>query len=420
LILSEKSMAIIGNGGAAIQSIKALRHSNYQGKIYLFSDHERPAYNPMLTSYYVAGKIPYENCFPYGNNFQIYEDYQVDLHLGSPVVELDTKKQKIVTGEGKKYYYDGCIIATGASAVLPSSMQSQQVKTLRTMDDAIALKNCLERGVIHRALVVGASMVGIKVVELLLAQGVRVSLADLAPQVFPLAAHPHCARLVEEYLQKKGVRLRLGTRIERIEDRGNQAEVLFAGGDEGELVDLVVMCIGVRPNLQFLDPDQIQIDQGIVVDEKMRSSVPNIFAAGDVAQGKNLLNGKKEIIGLWHNALYQGRTAGHNLAGKDDTYPGSIPQNITNFLGMVFTGIGEVRCGVTRETFINLGEGYGRLFWHSDRLIGANLLTTVPYVGMLRQFLVKNITKNDRLTLENGFSEDYWTSIINQLFPMYS
>ncbi|HHX50801.1 MAG TPA: hypothetical protein GX711_05120 [Clostridia bacterium] len=108
------------------------------------------------------------------------------------------------------------------------------------------------------------------------------------------------------------------------------------------------------------------------------------------------------------------------MAGKDDAYSGSIPQNITNFLGMVFTGIGEVRCGVTRETFINLGEGYGRLFWHSDRLIGANLLTTVPYVGMLRQFLVKNITKNDCLTLENGFSEDYWTSIINQLFPMYS
>ena len=117
----------------------------------------------------------------------------------------------------------------------------------------------------------------------------------------------------------------------------------FEGSTESEEADLLVMCIGVKANTGFIDRKQVAVDRGILVDGYMRTSMPGLYAAGDVAQGKNLLSGESEMIGLWNNARYQGRTAGRNMAGRNEFFPGNIPHNITHFMGMDFVGIGNVR-----------------------------------------------------------------------------
>lgn len=267
-------------------------------------------------------------------------------HLGSPVVELDTERQEIRASNGVSLQYSRCLVASGASPYLPpvTGIKGEGVYTMRTLEDALRLRQALKTNP-HRALVVGASMVGIKLVEVFYEAGMEVCLADLAPQVFPLAASPECAEIITRYLEGKGIKLRLGAGIAGIETAKHGLKAYFSDHEGSEEADLAVIAIGVRPNLQFLDPAQVKIDKGLVVDDHLRTSAPNLYAAGDVAQGTNLLSGEKENIGLWANASYQGRTAGRNMAGVADVYLGSIPHNIIYFMDMVFVGMGDVHRG---------------------------------------------------------------------------
>ena len=241
-----------------------------------------------------------------------------------------------------------------------------------------------------KALVIGASMVGIKVMELFYKAGVEVSLADLAEHIFPLAAHPECARIVEERLSQKGIKLRFGAGIEKVEETSRGIRAYFKGNTESEEADLLVMCIGVRANIGFIDRKRVAIDRGILVDEYMRTSMPGLYAAGDVAQGKNPLSGESEMIGLWSNARYQGRTAGRNMAGRNQFFQGNIPHNITHFMGMDFVGIGNVNDHDRTEKKYD-GRRYIQLFWQDGLLTGANFLDNTTDSGVIKNALIKGL-----------------------------
>ena len=231
----------------------------------------------------------------------------------------------------------------------------------------------------RKPLLIGASMVGIKLMELFYNAGVEVCLADLAQHIFPLAAHPECARVIEERLKQKGIKLRFGAGIEKVEETTRGVRAYFKDSTEGEEADLLVMCIGVKANTGFIDRKQVAVDRGILVDGHMRTNMPGLYAAGDVAQGENLLSGESQIIGLWNNARYQGRTAGRNMAGGNEFFPGNIPHNITHFMGMDFVSIGDVNSHDRMEKKYD-GKRYIQLFWKDGLLTGANFLDS--YYGI--------------------------------------
>ncbi len=387
-----KTMCILGNGGAAIEAVKALRQSDFTGDIHMISDSIWPAYNPMLTTYYVSGKIDFSAMFPFGYDRDFYTRHEVKLHLGSPAVKLDTKTKTVNSATGCTWHYDKCLVATGASPFLPpiEGIKNKNVYAMRTVEDALKLKDTLKQSP-KKGLVIGASMVGIKIVELLYNAGLEVCLADMAPCLFPLAAHKECACIIEERLVSKGIKLRFGAGIEKILEASGRLSGYFSDGEPPEEADIVVVCIGVRPNLGFIDKQQIELDRGIVVDEHMRSSNPDVYAAGDVAQGTNLLTGKKQIIGLWPNARYQGRTAGRNMAGREDTYSGTIPHNITHFMHMVFSGLGDLASGTRTETEQRNG-GYVQKAWDDERLVGVNMLdNSCADIGIIKSALEKSL-----------------------------
>ena len=112
----------------------------------------------------------------------------------------------------------------------------------------------------------------------------------------------------------------------------------FQNSADAEEADLLIMCIGVRANTSFVDRKHVESRQGILVDEHMQTSASGVYAAGDVAQGRNLLSGEQQIIGLWANARYQGRTAGRNMAGVAEEFAGNIPHCISHFMNMDFVG----------------------------------------------------------------------------------
>lgn len=382
-------ITVVGNGCAGVEAIKALRESGYRGEIHLLAEGDWPPYNPMLTTYFVAGKIGFEGLFPYGDNESLAKRYRVIIHPGSPVVALDAERRVVANRAGLEIRYDRCLVSTGASPVLPriEGIGSSRVYTMRTVEDALRLKQAFALRP-RRALVVGASMVGIKLVELFRDAGVEVCLADLAGQLFPLAAHPQCAQAIADRLMERGVRLRLGAAIQRIEDTATGVRAHFSDGGEGEEADLLVMCIGVRPNLGFLDRRQVELRQGVLVDERMRTSAEGLYAAGDVAQGRELLSGEQQVIGLLANARYQGRTAGRNMAGIPERHAGSIPHNITHFMGMDFVGIGDVRDHDRMDVETD-GRRLVMLFWREGHLVGANLLDSITESGIIKGVIIQ-------------------------------
>jgi NAD(P)H-nitrite reductase large subunit len=303
-------VAIIGYGCAAAECIKEIRKNRYAGEIHVFTDSKWPVYNPMFTTYYVAGKISFDRLFPYGKDDKFCRDYDVNVHLDSPVINLNAKERLITNQAGFKFNYGQCLIASGASPSLPQveNISSKKVYLIRTPEDAIKLKEALNKRP-EKALVIGASMIGIKLVELLYNAGIEVYLVDSADRIFPLIAHPEGSQIITDRLIKSGVKLKFGVNITQIEEHSAGIRVYF-NDNENLDTDLVISCIGVQPNIDFIDCTQVEVKQGTLVNEQMMTNISGLYAAGDVAQGKNLLTQTPQIIGLWANARYQGRTAG--------------------------------------------------------------------------------------------------------------
>jgi NAD(P)H-nitrite reductase large subunit len=388
---SGKNTVIIGNGCAGAECIKALRESGCNEKIHLFTGSRWPVSNPMLTTYYAEGKIGFDGLFPYGAGPEFYLRYGVDVHTESPVEVLDAEQKVVYAKSGIGLKYDQCLIATGAKPILPpvEGVGSERVYTLRTVEDAIRLKEAMAKKP-KKALVIGASMVGIKLVGLFYQAGMEVCLADLAQHIFPLTAHPECGRVIEERLAQKGIKLRFGAEIERVEETIRGIKAYFKGSTKIEEADLLVMCIGVQANTGFIDRKQVAVDSGILIDGHMRTNIPGLYAAGDVAQGKNLLSGRMQIIGMWNNARYQGRTAGRNMAGGNEFFPGTIPHHITHFMGMDFVSIGDVNDHDRTDKKYD-GKRYIQLFWKNRLLTGANFLDSFTESGAVKNALIKGL-----------------------------
>jgi NADPH-dependent 2,4-dienoyl-CoA reductase/sulfur reductase-like enzyme len=389
-------LAIIGSGGATVQALEAIRHSGYEGEIHLFTDQSEPPYNPMLLTYYLAGKIPLDQCFITGNNFNFIKKCKAHIHLSSPVVELNVREKTISNTRGERIRYQACLVSSGASPIKPSFFQSEfksdRVFTFRTLDDAIKLREILLQGP-KKMLIVGASMIGIKLVEIFQEADSEVYFADMASHVFPLSAHPDCAVLIENLLNQNHVNLLLSQKINFIEESKNKVRVSLTTSEIE--VDYVILCVGVKPNLDFLRPSDLLIDKGILVNEKMQASVDGVFAAGDVAQATNLLTQRQELIPLWSNACHQGRVAGSNMSGAEAVFPGSIPQNLTHFFNRFFVSIGDIRL---YDKVIKQMDHDSTLlsFKSKGETIGFNLLSIestekVNAVGVLRYEVIKNI-----------------------------
>ncbi|MGL6197380.1 MAG: NAD(P)/FAD-dependent oxidoreductase [Lachnospiraceae bacterium] len=384
-------LVVAGFGCAGYYGVKAMREAGHEGKIHIFTSDEAVA-NPMLTTYYTAGKLAREEMFPLGTVAEAVERYQLTLH-SEQVSSVDYLNHTITGEKGACCSFDRLLIATGASALVPPfpGANSSGVFTMRTPADSDALLKRLEKGSVTRAVIIGASMVGIKVVELLHKRGIECVLADLAPRIFPVASLPESAGEIESRLKKKGIALKFGRGIEAI-DTGDDGSLnaRFSGG-ESEACDLVVLCIGTRANTG-LAGESLQVNRGIVVDDHMQTSIPFVYAAGDCCEGRNRMSGETQIIGLWANAAAQGKTAGRNMAGVSTVYDGNIPHNITHFFDMDFIAFGDNRIQGTPFCFRS-GDGRTQLqtVFCNGRMSCLNLLDNYGISGILKHFFLKRI-----------------------------
>lgn len=414
-----KRYAIVGFGCAGYHALSALRQSDANAEIHVFSDLDQPPANPMLTTYYAAGRLPYDALFPFGDLSTISRRLSPTFHMGEPVTALDAGNRTLTWGDGAEMQFDAILLATGAMPVVPplGITVGRRVLCMRTVADAKLLRERLDQGDIHTVTVIGASMVGIKIVELCQEAGITCTLADLADRIFPLAAFPDVSQEIQRRLAEKGVALRFGAALSHVEETDRQVISYFS---EGEPLpsDLLVLCIGTRARVELAKAAGLTVNRGIVVNDSMETSAPGIYAAGDCCEGREIMSGGHQIIGLWANAAYQGQAAGHCMAGDPLIFSGNILHNITHFMGMDFVGLGDIRAqGDIYTVGKPTDSRYIEAVVSDGELRCVNLLDSYRISGVVKNYIMNRFCGNHAplptalrgMLAREGFTDQFLT-----------
>ena len=339
-----KRLAIVGFGGAGYNAAKAARSVSPDAEIDVYTDTDVGPYNPMLTTYYVKNAIAYDTLFPFGALEKIAQSLRLNIHTGCPVTGLLAQERAVELANGTRRRYDSILLSTGASALMPPipGIDLPGVLKMRTAADARLLKERIETGGLKDALVVGASWVGIKVIEDFYEKGIACTLVDGAKWIFPVAAFRETAQRIQADLDRKSVRQAYGQMLERIEREpdGRLAACMKCG--ERFSADTVVVCIGIRPNVGFLKGSGLEIGRAVRVDRKQQTNIPGIYAAGDCCEGFEMQSGTYKHVGVWANAQNQGRVAGINMAGGNEEFSSNLLLNLAHYLHVDFLSIGDI------------------------------------------------------------------------------
>jgi NADPH-dependent 2,4-dienoyl-CoA reductase/sulfur reductase-like enzyme len=339
-----KRLAIVGFGGAGYNAAKAARSVSPDAEIDVYTDTDVGPYNPMLTTYYVKNAIAYDTLFPFGALEEIAQSLRLNIHTGCPVTGLLAQERAVELANGTRRRYDSILLSTGASALMPPipGIDLPGVLKMRTAADARLLKERIETGGLKDALVVGASWVGIKVIEDFYEKGIACTLVDGAKWIFPVAAFRETAQRIQADLDRKSVRQAYGQMLERIEREPDGRLAACMKGGERFSADTVVVCIGIRPNVGFLKGSGLEIGRAVRVDRKQQTNIPGIYAAGDCCEGFEMQSGTYKHVGVWANAQNQGRVAGINMAGGNEEFSSNLLLNLAHYLHVDFLSIGDI------------------------------------------------------------------------------
>lgn len=380
--MPRRRLVVVGGGTAGINAIRTIREVDGDCDVTLVSD-ERP-YSRMVLPYYLEGTITRSHVFTLTP--PKLARLGVDVrHLGARAVGLDASGHELLLAGGVRLEYDALLIATGSSPADPavSGRDLPCVHSFWTLPQADALTEAV--GAARRVAVIGGGFVAFTMLNALLARGAEVTVIELAPRILPRMIDEAAATLVEHWLRSAGVSVRTGATVQAICQRGAGCEVVLADGQNVE-ADVVVMATGTRPNLGWLD-GLAETAGGVVVDGRMLTSLPDVYAAGDVAAGPDRVTGGHAIHATELTAMEHGRIAGANMAGRDVRYRGSVQANVLDVRGLEVVGFGD-RTGGGADSFASTkdrGVEYRRLFWAEggDRLTGAILVGRTEDVGMI-------------------------------------
>lgn len=314
-----QDIAIIGGGLAGAQAAEQLREGGYDGRITLVSDErELPYLRPPLSKDYLSGKADRDHVFVHPEPW--YRDHDVDLILGNAAKRLDIDEQRVHLADGEHLDYDALLLATGSSPrplTIPGVGLSG-VCTLRRLDDSDYLRTQLVRD--RRVVIIGAGWIGLEVASAARAAGSVVTMLEAADLPMARVLGPALGRYFADLHRAHGVDLRLGVRIEQLTGHhGHVTGVRLVDGTQID-ADLVVVGVGITPNVDLAADAGLEVDNGIVVDEHLRSSVSDVYAAGDVANAFHPLLRHHLRVEHWANARYQPAVAAQSMLGKNAVY----------------------------------------------------------------------------------------------------
>lgn len=309
-----RQIVIVGGGAAGFAAAEMLRRQDYRGSIVMLSnDAAAPVDRPNLSKDFLAGSAP-EDWLPLRPD-DFYTEAKIDLRLNTEVTAIDTSARHVVTSGGETIPYDRLLLATGAQPVrlqIPGIDQSH-VHVLRSVADSRAIIALAEGA--RRAVVIGASFIGLEVAASLRARNVEVHVVGLEQRPMERVLGPELGDFVRALHEEHGVIFHLGDTVTAIDGK----RAALKSGDVIE-ADIVVVGVGVRPRLGLAEKAGLAIDRGVTVDLFMETSVPGIYAAGDIARWPDPHSGENIRVEHWVVAERQGQTAARNMLGQQERF----------------------------------------------------------------------------------------------------
>jgi nitrite reductase (NADH) large subunit len=341
---------IIGSGPAALSAAATLRLTDPAARVTILSREAFPPYARMALPYLLAGRIEEKDLL-------LTPPAGAEILLGKEAVRVMPERKEVETAGGELFPYDRLLIASGASPKKPKipGVDLPFVITVRDLRD-VARMQALLKGKTGRALLAGAGPVGLETGDALHELGMAVTFVVSSSHILSQMLDQAAAAVVAGRLQEAGVEILTGDDIAAIGEKG---EVMLRSG-KTRICDLVIFGKGVEPSIAFLAGSGIAIDEGIAVNERMETNVPGAYAAGDAAQSRDIVSGKRRVNALWPVAVEQGRVAALNMVGIPAASPGSFARNIMHVFGLSIFAAGAGRAEQGYQPRTLSGPGFYR------------------------------------------------------------
>ena len=298
---------VIGGGTAGVNAMRTIRTEESEPSDMTLVSAEKP-YSRMVLPYYLDRSIAESHV--YTATAKVLAGWGVKTHLGRRAAALDTRASVCTLDDGTTIEYDDCLIATGSSPVrapVPGA-DGRGVHSFWTLDQAKSVLAEIAPG--GHVVMVGAGFIAFTILNSILALGAKLTIVEIAPRILPRMVDETGARLVADWLIRNGVSIRTGAQLVSIDEVGvgnrradvrGRKRLRFANGAD-LVADVVIMATGIRTNLEWLKDSGIVIERGIRVDAHLRSSVPTVYAAGDVAEGRDLVTGAPAVHAIERGA----------------------------------------------------------------------------------------------------------------------
>lgn len=375
---------IIGAGPAGVIAAETLRKTEPGCGIKLIGDEPEPPYSRMALPYYLNDKIDEAGTFLRKSD-GYFQSNDIEI-IQDRVTSLDTVKHCLQLEGMGEMNFDRLLIATGAHPVTPHvpGIDQEGIFTCWTLADARNIASRAKSG--SQVVLIGAGFIGCIILEALVSRGVKLTVVEMEDRMVPRMMNQTAGGMIRDWCQSNGLNILTSSKLDAIEKNNGQLQLQLE--NESSLkADTVIIATGVRSNTGFLDGSNIEVDEGILVNEFLQSSIPEIYAAGDVCQGMDFSTGQYSVQAIQPTAADQGRLAALNMCGRQIRHQGCINMNVLDTLGLVSASFGlweGIEGGESVELLDTERFHYLNLQFQEDTLIGAQSLGLTQHVGVIR------------------------------------
>lgn len=362
---------IIGNGIAGVTAAETIREYDLSGTIAIVSHEPHILYSRVLLPAYLKKRIPREKVFL--RTLEQYNTRLIDLYLNENVAQVDIARKQIDCESGFSLGYNKLLIASGGRVRDWEHNEKEGIYRLQTLDDADRIFRVLPR--LRSPLVVGASFIGLEFLEILTLNKTLPKVIMRDTHFFRRLLDKTGGAMLEDHFAAKGITVACGQEIASVAREGDGLLIKTTAGGSEHKGDAIFLGIGIKRNIEFLSGTDVMLNEGgIETDEYFRTNIDDVFAAGDVADYRDIITGKRKTAGNWTSAFLQGKAAGLSMVGKEKPFKNVAAYSITNF-GFQITALGYT--DDTLETIIQFESErnrYARFFVKEGILRGAVLI----------------------------------------------
>ncbi|PUU94129.1 NAD(P)/FAD-dependent oxidoreductase [Halanaerobium sp.] len=353
---------IIGAGAAGVSAAKEiLKNRKSEDRISIFTDEKYPFYYRPRLIECLSGEVEVEDIII--NDQKWFEENNIELHLNEKIIEIDSQN-KLLKSKKDQYTYDKLLLANGSHCFVPpfSGVDLDNIFTLRTAADLEEINQAAERA--EKAVVVGGGLLGLEIAYNFAKAGLDTTVLEVAPYLLPMQLDQRGGDLLEEKLKQNNVKVVTDASTKGFKGEQSVEKVIME--DREIEADLVLISTGVRSNTSLVENLDIDKNKGILVNSKMQTSNPDIYAAGDVAEFND------KIYGIWPPSLAQGRVAGTVMSGGQAEFDGYVPSHKLKVAGINVVSLGELnKEGDYEEEVLEDNESYVKVIKNKEEKIGA-------------------------------------------------